>query len=236
MAATPVPSFSAPPDFPALSDRALGTYNSKAYAWATAWQGTTGPNVHAIAATAYANAQEAATQAASAVGASAQAVGAADAAVASSNFKGAWSALTGALSMPASVLHSGQYWLLLQPLLDVAASEPGLDAASWSPLVDLRDNVVPATGGSMDCAAGDYFTITVAGAVTLSFANVPSKAYSCVLEIEHTSGAITVPSGAVWANGKVPEFVTGRRHLLFFHRAHTGSGGWIMSALEGSAA
>lgn len=236
MAATPVPTFTAPPDFPALSDRAAGTYNSKAFAWATAWQGTTGPNVHAIASAAYANAQEAALQSESAVSAGTQAADAAAVALASSNFKGDWSGLTGALLRPASVRHNSQYWLLLQDLADVAASQPGVDAASWGELVDLKDGVIPATGGVMNCLLGDYFTLTVAGNVTLSFTNTPTKAYSCVLEILHTSGAITIPAGAVWANGKVPEFVTGRRHLLFFHRAHTGSGGWIMSALEGSAA
>ena len=60
MATTPVPDFVPPPDFPALSDRALGTYNSKAYAWATAIQSTTGPNIHAIAVTAKSNADAAA--------------------------------------------------------------------------------------------------------------------------------------------------------------------------------
>ena len=60
MATTPVPAFIAPPDFPALSDRASGTYNSKAYAWADAMQATTGPNIHAIAVTAKDNADDAA--------------------------------------------------------------------------------------------------------------------------------------------------------------------------------
>ena len=60
MATTPVPDFVPPPDFPALSDRALGTYNSKAYAWATAIQDSTGPNIHAIAVTAKSNADAAA--------------------------------------------------------------------------------------------------------------------------------------------------------------------------------
>ena len=63
MATTPVPAFIAPPDFPALSDRASGTYNSKAYAWAEAMQDTTGPNIHALAVTAKANADEAAANA-----------------------------------------------------------------------------------------------------------------------------------------------------------------------------
>ena len=63
MATTPVPPFAAPPDFPVLSDRASGTYNSKAYAWAEAMQDTTGPNIHALAVTAKANADEAAANA-----------------------------------------------------------------------------------------------------------------------------------------------------------------------------
>lgn len=63
MATTPVPALIAPPDFPALSDRASGTYNSKAFAWAEAMQDTTGPNIHALAVTAKANADDAAANA-----------------------------------------------------------------------------------------------------------------------------------------------------------------------------
>lgn len=164
-----------------------------------------------------------------------EATSAAQTAAAASNFRGAWVDLAGSLTMPASVLHDGQYWAMLNDLADVEASVPGIDTANWAPIIDLKDSVVPATGGVMDCLLGDYFTLTVDGNVALSFANTPAKAYSCVLEILHISGTITVPQTAVWANAKIPEFVTGRRHLMFFHRAHTGSGGWIMSALEGSA-
>ena len=74
MATTPVPPFAAPPDFPALSDRASGTYNSKAFAWAEAMQDTTGPNIHALAVTAKANADEAANQSTAAVATASQAV------------------------------------------------------------------------------------------------------------------------------------------------------------------
>lgn len=52
-------------------------------------------------------------------------------AAASANFSGAWSTLSGALGMPSSVLHDDTYWMLLVPLADVAAHEPGVDAA-WS--------------------------------------------------------------------------------------------------------
>ena len=73
MATTPVPAFVPPPDFPALSDRALGTYNTKSHAWATAIQSTTGPNIHALAVTAKANADDAALSAGAAANSATQA-------------------------------------------------------------------------------------------------------------------------------------------------------------------
>ncbi len=160
MATTPVPDFVPPPDFPALSDRALGTYNSKSYAWATAIQSTTGPNIHALAVTANANATVASEKAAAAVDTAAQAVidtnaiktaavsetaaikdqargyrdDAATSALAaqgSANFKGEWAGLTGALAMPATVRHAGKFWVLLSNLADVTAAEPGV-SAEWA--------------------------------------------------------------------------------------------------------
>lgn len=55
---------------------------------------------------------------------------AAQVAIASANFKGAWSTLTGALAVPASVFHSGGLWLLLSDVADVTAKVPGV-AAEW---------------------------------------------------------------------------------------------------------
>ena len=53
-----------------------------------------------------------------------------DAAQNVANFKGAWSSLSGALNLPASVTHNGQIWSLLYALGNVAASEPGV-SADW---------------------------------------------------------------------------------------------------------
>lgn len=61
----------------------------------------------------------------------AAAANSASAAAASSDFKGAWSSLSGALSKPATVLHKGAYWMLLNDLANVAASEPGV-TADWA--------------------------------------------------------------------------------------------------------
>lgn len=231
----PVPPAPEPPAFPTLADRPAGVYNQKAYAWAVYWGGEMMTRLMALVANVWNNATSAAESASVAQAGAESASNAAAVAMAGNHFKGAWSSLAGALNRPASVIHNGQYWMLLNDLLDVAASEPGVDTANWAPMIDLKDAAVPATGGVMDCSKGDTFTLTVNGNVALSFVNVPTRAYDPVLEILHISGTITIPAGAVWANGKVPEFLTGRRHLLFFHRAHTGSGGWIMSALEGSA-
>lgn len=42
------------------------------------------------------------------------------------HYKGEWSTLSGALSIPASVWHREQFWILLEPVADVAAHEPGV--------------------------------------------------------------------------------------------------------------
>lgn len=94
---------------------------------------------------------------------------------------------------------------------------------------------VALAGGAIDCALGNDFTETVNGNRTLAFSNVPAGAYSCVLEINHVSGTLTMPAGTVWA-GPVPTLATGKRHLIFFQRAQLGTAGWYASALAGYSA
>lgn len=58
--------------------------------------------------------------------------------IGAAHYKGAWSALSGALEGPASVLHSNALWLLNGDLPDVAAAEPGV-SASWVRIKPLTD-------------------------------------------------------------------------------------------------
>ena len=88
---------------------------------------------------------------------------AADSAVASANFKGAWSSLTGALNIPASVTHNGYLWILLNNLADVTASEPGV-SADWQDLA-----TIPSQTGQ----AGKY--LTTDGSSTSWAAAVPDQ-------------------------------------------------------------
>ena len=94
--------------------------------------------------------------------------------------------------------------------------------------------VTAATGGVMDCSAGDRFTLAVSGNVTLSFTNIPAGSYACVLEVLRTAGTITFPTGTVWS-GVAPTLSAGR-HLFYFERAQLGTAGWYVSALPGYSA
>lgn len=115
------------------------------------------------------------------------------AAVAAANFKGAWSGLSGALAIPASVSHDGGVWLLLTDLADVTASEPAEGNADWRQLPEVAtdaelhegtaNKLVDAAGVysaaapvaltdaatiALDMATGWNFTVTLGGNRTLA--------------------------------------------------------------------
>ena len=109
---TPVPALAT--DLPDPSDRT--TYGLRGRAvWD--WEvNTMVPGINAVGQAAYENAVAAED--------------AAQAASAAANFKGSWSSLTGALAKPAAVSHSGTVWALLNDLVDVTTSQPGV-SADW---------------------------------------------------------------------------------------------------------
>ena len=126
-----VPVIPALPTPPVRSD-APSDFAAKADAFAASLVGFVG-DVNASAAyvdqraiDADASATASAGSASAASQARADAELARDAAQATANFKGAWSSLSGALAVPATVLHNGQIWSLLVNLANVAASEPGV--------------------------------------------------------------------------------------------------------------
>lgn len=102
----------------------------------------------------------------------------------------------------------------------------------WKRLASHAEAVASVAAGVMDCAIANTFSAAISANTTLAFSNIPSGAYSCVLEINHTGGAITMPSGTVWVGG-TPIFTAGTRHLIFFQRATLGTAGWYASALAG---
>jgi len=147
------------------------------------------------------------------------------------NYKGEWSALTGALSKPASVDHNSKTWRLENNLADVTLSEPGV-TADWTDITSVKsdtDNTftgvntfsaaineagstVTSTANSLviDCSLGNKFTHVLTENTTLSFINPPANGveYSFRLDIIQDAGAsgfvLTLHSGVSWDNLTAP--------------------------------
>ena len=96
---------------------------------------TFGEEANTLAEGVNAKAAEAAQDANEAAQSAQTALTAANTALGATAFKGPWSTLTGALNVPATVFHLGQYWILQQNLPNVAAVQPGTDLTKWAPLV-----------------------------------------------------------------------------------------------------
>ncbi len=161
---------------PPLATDDVATFNSKAADFVTdlvTW--TT--EVNSTATTIATNASTASTAATTASSASAAAVGAA-------NFVGAWSSLSGALAIPASVSHSSKVWLLTASVADVTAHTPGV-SANW---LDVSASApAPSAVGS---------AVTVASPVSsVAFSSIPDTALAsyciAVQGASHDSGSAT---------------------------------------------
>ena len=93
---------------------------------------------------------------------------------------------------------------------------------------------ISAVGASniIDCSLGNYFTETVAGAVTFSFSNVPSgKAYGLTLEIDYQSGSIAWPASVYWPLNTAPTLNSGNTQLIVLITSDGGTT-WRGNALS----
>lgn len=206
---------------PAVPSRGVpSTFSTLFEAFLTALKNTFVSEVNTVAGEVNTNATTASTAAGTATTAAATATSAAATAAAGANFKGNWSALTGALAVPASVAHGGQLWLLNANIADVTTKTPGA-ASEWT-LMAFNSTAVKAAvqavaASSIDCSLSTYFTKTIAGNTTFSFSNVPSdRAYACTLELTHTSGTVTWPAAVKWPQDTAPTLTTGKTHLFMF--------------------
>lgn len=123
-------------------------------------------------------------------------------AMASANFKGNWLGLSGAMAVPASVRHSGKYWMLLSGVANVAASEPGVNA-DWAEIVfGLGDVQGPASA-----TAGNLAVLNATGKILSDGGVAPSAL------MPKTGGTFTghilVPGGASGAQAPRAQDVVG---------------------------
>lgn len=80
-------------------------------------------------------------------------------AASSANNRGAWSNLTGSLTLPASVTHDWSIWVLNVDLLDVTLSEPTLTNTDWT---KVNSDIGSLSGGSASTIFGTS-DITISG-------------------------------------------------------------------------
>jgi hypothetical protein len=90
-------------------------------------------------------------------------------------------------------------------------------SASWEiePVIDEFTDVAVAAL-EIDCSLSNFFTKTIAGDSTFTFANVPSNGYMFTLLLTYTSGVITWPASVEPSDDVFPTLATGKSHLLTF--------------------
>ena len=107
------------------------------------------------------------------------------------NFKGEWSSLTGAINKPSSVFHNGAFWVLLNDLVNVAASQPGV-TSDWL----VCGGAFPIVVISTNTTAQPWKTYLVTAACTLTAPAISGngKQFGIVV-LPGVTGVIFAPAG-----------------------------------------
>ena len=148
-------------------------------------------------------------------------------AAASANFKGAWSSLAGALNKPATVLHNGGYWELLNNLPNVTTSQPGISAdwafksgtrwrlAASSTTANKNEQVIVKSATKIDIklaasvSSGDFFVIANSSE-SGSAIRIVNAGYT----IKTVAGSIPSTDNIILARGETAHFVATSSTIL----------------------
>ena len=146
-------------------------------------------------------------------------------AIASANFKGAWSSLTGALAVPACVLHSSKLWLLVANVANVTAHTPGV-SASW---VELETLTHAATADFATNATNAVNATNATNATNAVTANTATVALN-VIGTNQTWQTVTRSLGTTYQN------LTGRSICLSYQITGSPDSNLIASLEAGGTA
>jgi len=222
MAIEPVPTLSDIPPFPALSDRAAGTYNSMAFSFATHMADNFNGEMTAVAENVRNNALEAESKAEAAASAAQAAQAAAADAVATTGVAAWVSGTTYAQNVAVSSRVNQQTYR--RRVTGAGTTDPANDPTNWAILT--RDGAFipqPVTASSINLGTGNYHTRTMSTSQTFTFDNCPSDGFSFTLELTVTAGVATFP-GSVRTPGDAPYTLTaGKVHELMFVTSNRGA-------------
>jgi len=108
-------------------------------------------------------------------------------------------------------------------------ASPTFTGTVTAPIVNatvVRETVVALPANNIDCAAGSFFTKTIAGATALTVSNVPAAPTvpSFVLELTNGgAGVITWWAGVRWTGGLPPTLTTAGVDALGFYTLDGGA-------------
>lgn len=228
MAVTPVPPITDIPPFPALSDRATGAYNSKAYEFGTHMADKFNSEISAVAANVLGNATDAQASATTANSAALTALSAAEGAVALVGVNAWVSGTTYAKNV--AVISQVNFQTYRRRIAGAGTVDPASDSTNWAMLTGSGSFIPqPVTSTSIDLSRGNDFFKTLNGSEALTFDNCPQDGYSFTLEVEVTSGTLTLPSSVRTTANTAYVLSAGKVHLLFFRTRNRGAR-WRMTA------
>ena len=124
----------------------------------------------------------------------------------------------------ARFLHDGAVELYFNNSTKISTTASGIDVTGTAVLDGITidgayEQVAEAVGAlEIDCSTGNYFTKTISGNSTFTFANPASSGSvtSFTLELTHSSGTVTWPSSVKWSADTPPTLTTGKTHLFMF--------------------
>jgi WD40 repeat protein len=114
----------------------------------------------------------------------------------SANFVGRWSDQSGAAAVPTAVAHNGEFWILVQDVADIAASEPSRNNADWLPYTTAEIVVTPVGISPVDTSVEELLPTLVAS----SYQNIYSADLRLHREWEVYEGGVLVYSASENAN------------------------------------
>lgn len=127
------------------------------------------------------------------------------AAVAAANFRGAWSALTGALTVPASVSHAGTVWLLTVNVANVALETPGVSSAWVRSYPQRRIAILSASSlGRVPFGTNDQLHNVVAAPLLVAAAVCANSAHFVAASASSASSVAQSSDGRAWTLRTMP--------------------------------